>query len=86
MKAVIFNNKIYADRKIKYFKYEYGGDFQSLLWDVERYDRRIYHEETLTLHYISDEFYEDENHTDTEDIVETLIDYGYEEFEEVEVD
>ncbi len=88
MKAYIYNDKIYCKEDVsereEELGHEYGGDLRNLLWDIEENDPEIYHESTTTVYYIGDEYFGTDDDCATVDLVEEILDEGFEEIEEIE--
>lgn len=82
MRKYKYNGKIYCNEKLDIDNY--GGDFQNLLWDIEKDNPNIYSESMVTLRFIGNEYYGTEDDRTDEETLNEIIECGYEELEEVE--
>ena len=79
----IHNNFIlvdeYCDEDLSCEIDNYGGDLRQLLWDIEEENSQIYSETTVTLRFIGGEYYASDNEKSDEEILDEIVECGYEE-------
>ena len=75
-KVFKYNGKLYSD---DYYlnNNKYTGSLDDLLYEISKENKSIYHEETLTIRYVGDEYYGTEENKSDEETLEDIIFYGY---------